>query len=151
MDLLRERTTDVVRISFNASPRLENLEPAVSRAYQRLMDDHVIQCKQNPPLGMICEPGPAGDELAQQGVAELSLIAGRWVPASVVAIRRTGRSTAVAEVRMTFQTGQLFRDFENAFEQIQSPVARTAELKEGKLVHATFQRYDDGWHVESLE
>ncbi len=100
---------------------------------------------------MICEPGPAGDELAQQGVAELSLAAGRWVPASIVAIRRNGRNAAVADARMTFQPGQLFRDFENAFEQIQSPVTRTAALKEGKLVHATFQRYDDGWHVESVE
>jgi hypothetical protein len=91
LNLLRERTTDPVRTSFSATPHFENQDPAVSEAYQRLMDEHVIQCKKNAQVGTICEPGPAGDALTQDGVSELSLVAGRWVPASIVAIRRTGR------------------------------------------------------------
>jgi hypothetical protein len=44
MDLLRERTTDPVRTSFSAAPHFENRDPGVLQAYQRPMDEHVIQC-----------------------------------------------------------------------------------------------------------
>jgi hypothetical protein len=26
-----------------------------------------------------------------------------------------------------------------------------ATRKQGKMVHVTFERYDDGWHVENIE
>jgi len=45
MNLLRERATDPVRISFSASPRHETQDPKVNEAYQRLQDAHVILCK----------------------------------------------------------------------------------------------------------
>jgi hypothetical protein len=45
-----------------------------------------------------------------------SLVAGRWVPASIVAIRGTGRNTTVANVRMSFEPSQIFQDFENALD-----------------------------------
>ena len=154
MNLLRERTTDPVRTSFSAAPHFENQDADVSQAYQRLMDEHVIQCRQNAEIGTICEPGPAGDALTQDGVSELSLVAGRWVPASIVAIRRTGRNTAIADVRMSFEPSQVFQEFETAFEQIQSPglaLMLGGIRKQGKLAHVTFQRYADGWHVESVE
>ena len=154
INLLRERTTDPVRTTFSATPNYKNQDPGVSEAYQRLMDEHVIQCKTNGAVGTICEPGPAGDALTQDGVSELSLVAGRWVPASIVAIRRTGRNTASADVRMSFEPSPTFRDFEAAFEQIQAAggkLALDAAQKQGKLVQVTFQRYGDGWHLESVE
>lgn len=154
MNLLRERTTDPVRISFSASPHFENQDPGVSEAYQRLMGEHVIQCKKNTGTATICEPGAAGDALTQDGVSELSLVAGRWVPASIVAIRRTGRNTAVADVRLSFEPSQIFQEFENSFDQIRSAgktLALNAGRQQGKTVQVTFQRYADGWHVESVE
>jgi hypothetical protein len=154
INLLRERTTDPVRISFSASPHFENQDAGVSKAYQRLMDDHVIDCKKNQGTGTICEPGPAGDALTQDGVSELALVAGRWVPASILAIRRTGRNTAVADVRMSFEPSQIFQDFETAFETIQAAgqtLTLNAVRQQGKMVQVTFQRYADGWHVESVE
>jgi hypothetical protein len=153
MNLLRERTTDPVRISFSASPS-PNQDSSVSQAYQRLMDEHVIQCKKTTGTGTICEPGEAGDALTQDGVSELSLVAGRWVPAAIVAIRRTGRNTAVANVRMSFEPSQIFRDFENFFDEIQSAgqtLALNTGKQQGKMVQVTFERYADGWHVESVD
>jgi len=154
MNLLRERTTDPVRTSFSATPHFQNQDPAVSEAYQRLMAEHVIQCKKNDRVGTICEPGPAGDALTQDGVTELSLVAGRWVPVSIVAIRRTGRNTAAADVRMSFEPSRIFQDFENEIEQIQGPgqkLALEGTREQGKMVRVTFQRYGDDWHVESVE
>jgi hypothetical protein len=154
MNLLRERTTDPVRTSFNGSPHFETQEPSVTQAYQRLMDEHVIQCKKSVQVGTVCEPGPAGDALTQDGISELSLVAGRWVPASIVAIRRTGQNSAVADVRMSFEPSEIFREFESAFLLIQAPestLALDGSHKQGKIVHVTFQRYGDGWHVESVE
>lgn len=152
INLLRERAADPVRTSISASPRFDSQDQKVVRAYQRLIDAHVIDCK-TTAVGTICEPGPAGDTLTQNGVTDLSVVAGRWAPASIVAIQRTGRNSASADVRMTFEPSQLFQEFEDAFDSIGSPgsVLAAATRKQGKLVHVTFERYDDGWHVENIE
>jgi hypothetical protein len=152
INLLRERAADPVRTSISASPRFENQDPKVVRAYQRLMDAHVIQCS-STSVGAICEPGPAGDTITQNGVTDLSVVAGRWVPASIVAIQRTGRNSASADVRMSFEPSSLFQEFEDAFDSIESPGSMLAAgtRKEGKMIHVAFERYDDGWHVENIE
>jgi hypothetical protein len=153
LNLLRERATDPVRTSFSASPHFETQDPRLNLAYQRLQDAHVIECKTSAGVGTICEPGPAGDVITQSGVSDLSLVAGRWVPSAVIAIRRTGRGSAQADVRMLFEPSELFREFEDAFDQIQGPGAMVAlgSRKQGKMVQVAYQRYDDGWHVESIE
>lgn len=152
INLLRERAADPVRTSISASPRFENQDPKVARAYQRLMEAHVIQCN-STSVGAVCEPGPAGDTITQNGVTDLSVVAGRWVPASIVAIQRTGRNSASADVRMSFEPGSLFQEFEDAFDSIESPgsMLAAATRKQGKMVHVNFERYDDGWHVENIE
>src|SRR5258707_13072257 len=84
MNLLRERATDPVRTSFSASPHFETQDPKVNEAYRRLQDAHVIQCKTSAGVGAICEPGPAGDAIAQSGVCDL-LLGGRGLgPSGVV-------------------------------------------------------------------
>ena len=152
INLLRERAADPVRTSISASPRFENQDPKVVQAYQRLIDAHVIQC-QTTSVGAVCEPGPAGDTLTQNGVTDLSVVAGRWVPAAIVAIQRTGSNSASADVRMTFEPSTLFQEFEDAFDSIESPgsTLAAATRKQGKMVHVTFERYGDGWHVENVE
>jgi hypothetical protein len=152
INLLRERAADPVRTNISASPRFENQDPKVARAYQRLMEAHVIQCN-STSVGAVCEPGPAGDTITQNGVTDLSVVAGRWVPASIVAIQRTGRSSASADVRMSFEPSSLFQEFGDAFDSIESPgsMLAAATRKQGKMVHVNFERYDDGWHVENIE
>jgi hypothetical protein len=55
---------------------------------------------------------------------------------------------------MSFEPSRIFQDFENAFDQIQA-AGQTLSLnsvkQQGKMVQVTFQRYADGWHVESVE
>ena len=153
MNLLRERTSETVRTSFSASPRFDNQDPMVTKAYRKLMDGHIVVCKTSGTVVTLCEPGPAGDALTQNGATDMSLTAGRWVPASIVAIRRTSRASASADVRMSFEPSPLFEEFEEAFELLQAPVAAVAlgSRKQGKMVRVTFQRDDDGWHVENVE
>lgn len=153
MNLMRERTADTVKTSFSASPHFDNQEPKVVESYKKLMDAHVIDCKANPAVGMLCEPGAAGAGITQSGVTDLTMVAGRWVPASIAKIDRTGRSSATAEVRMNFEPSSLFQEFEEAFETIQSPGAMAAlsTRKQGKVVRASFQHYEDGWHIENVE
>jgi hypothetical protein len=153
LNLLRERTMDPLKSSFSASPQFDLEPPAVSEAYQRLIDGHVIVCNKKLEVGTFCEPGPAGDALAQEGVSQLSLVTGRWVPSTILAIRRTGRNSATAEVRMSFEPSQIFQDFGDAFDAIQG-LGRSLTLanarQQGKTIQATFERDADGWHVESL-
>lgn len=150
LNLLRERQADPVQTSISASPRFESQDAKAMQAYQRLIDAHVLQCK-STTLGAICEPGPAGDILTQNGVTDITVAAGRWVPDTILSIQRTGRSSASAEVRMTFEPNSLFQEFESAFDSIASPAELLAATtrKQGKVVHVSFQRYDDGWHVEN--
>jgi hypothetical protein len=153
MNLLRERATDPVRTSFSASPHFETQDQKVNFAYQKLQEAHVIQCKNAAGVGLICEPGPAGDAISPADLSTLTLVAGRWAPAAIVGIRRTGRASAEADVRMLFEPSELFRDFEDAFEQIQGPgvMVALASRKQGKMVHVKYQRLDDGWHLESID
>ena len=141
-----------MRTTIAASPRLENQDPKVMLAYQRLIEAHIIQCR-STAVGAVCEPGPAGDTLTQNGVDDILLVAGRWAPASIVAIQRTGADSASADVRMTFEPSLLFQEFETAFDSILSPgsVISAAVRKQGKMVHATFEHYEDGWHVQNVE
>src|ERR1700732_835599 len=153
MNLLRERATDPVRTSFSSSPHFETQDQRVTLAYQKLQDAHVIQCKNTEGVGDFCEPGPAGDAISQADMSSLSLVAGRWAPTTIIGIRRTSAGSAEADVRMLFEPSELFREFEDAFDQIQGPGAMVAlgSRKQGKMVHVKYQRYDDGWHVESID
>ena len=152
MSLVKERQTDPISLTFSASPPAQG-GANITDAYARLVDAHVITCTNTEAMGKICQPGPAGESaLTPVGSAELSLNAGRWVPSTITSISRSGGSTASAEVRMRFELSPLYRDFEDSFDAIQiwagkSPIENK---KEGKMAHAVFQRYEDGWHLESL-
>src|SRR5690348_12657394 len=65
MNLMRDRS-DVVRISFSAAPRFNSSDSQLARAYQKLVDGRLIQCKNTEAMGILCEPGPAGEALKQE-------------------------------------------------------------------------------------
>jgi hypothetical protein len=150
INLMRDRV-DAVRMTFSAAPRFSSTDSRLQAAYQKLVDGHIIQCKNTPALGILCEPGTAGDALTQDSATELSLVAGRWVPSAIISLQRTGRTSATAEIRMSFEPNSTFLDFGDAFDLIQPPgyMVAQASRKEGKVVHASFQHYEDGWHLES--
>jgi hypothetical protein len=83
-------------------------------------------------LGAVCQPGQAGGTLTQTN--NFSGVAGRWVPASIVAIQHTGRNSASADVRMTFEPRLLLQAFEDAFDSMESPSSLMAShhLKTGE-------------------
>ena len=147
--LLKDRNVEPVKLTFSASPpRNENLR--VQQAYERLSDAHVIACADTEAIGKICQPGPAGDALTLENSTELSLIAGRWVPAVISNIYRSGDGSATAEVRMTFEPSPIYRDFESAFDDIQQAGGRPPVDKNVKTVQAVYQRFEDGWHLDSV-
>jgi hypothetical protein len=149
--LLKDRNTETVKLTFSASPPRSGEDAMVGKAYDRLVDAHVLTCATND-MGSICQPGPAGDAVTQAGAAELALTAGRWVPATITNIARAGENSATAEVHMVFEPSPLYREFQGAFDDIQmwGGHARMELRKEGKLMHAVYQRLDDGWHLDSV-
>jgi hypothetical protein len=153
MSVLRDHNMEPIKTTFSSSPRFDAGDPRIKRAYQQLMESHVLECSETEGLGMMCTPGAAGDVLKQEGATELSLAAGQWAAAAIVSIQRTGRNRATTEVRMSFEPTPLYHEFENAFSDIQTPASTQAlsETKQPKTMHARFERYEDGWHLESLE
>ncbi len=91
--------------------------------------------------------------LQQASATELVLTAGHWAPSNISSIQRTSTTTATAEVRMTFEASSLYHDFENAFDALRTPGAShdLDQKADGKTMTATFQRFEDGWHLESLQ
>src|SRR5579884_1684146 len=151
MSLLRDRNLPPIRLSFSANPpRGEHPANAV-QAYKRLVDARILTCIPTEGAGEVCQPGPAGDSVSVDSASELSIVAGHWVPTTVVSISRAPGGSATADVQMNFEPSPLYREFEGAFDVIQ--LQRTGvvdDLRNGKMVHATFQHDDDGWHVESV-
>jgi hypothetical protein len=152
MNLMRDRK-DPVRTTFSATIPLQSTDANLIWSYQKLVDAHIIECKTSTPVGTLCEPGPGGDGLTQNGLTDLSLVAGRWVPSAVLSIQRTGRNSASGDVRMTFEANPLYRDFQDSFDKIGAPefALTLSSRKQGKVVHVTFQRDEDGWRVENVD
>jgi len=151
ISLLKDRNTEAVKLTFSASPPPGSLNPRVAQAYDQLIDAHILTCQNTEGLGKLCEPGPAGDAVVQVGTTELALVAGHWTPENVVSIARSGGGSATAEVRMRFEPSPLYRDFEAAFNQIQLASGRALETDNpNKTVHVSYQRYEDGWHLEGV-
>jgi hypothetical protein len=153
MALLKDRNTEVVKFTFSASPPRTAADPRVTQAYDRLIDAHVIQCTSTEAMGKVCQPGPAGEAITLVGTTDFTLNAGRWVPSTIANISRSGSSSAVVEVRMSFEPSPLYRDFESTFDDIQPVAVKTGaeNLRNGKTVHATYQRDEEGWHVISVD
>ena len=150
LGLLKDRSMEPVKLTFSASPPTNGSQEAKD-AYARLVDAHVITCN-TTTIGTLCQPGPAGDALTQVGAAELAVVAGRWVPATVTNFSHPQGTGVTADVHMTFELSPLYRDFEGAFDAIQIWAGKSAieSKKEGKIAHAVFQHYDDGWHLENI-
>jgi hypothetical protein len=153
MALLRERNMEAFKFTFNTTPPRPTGDAGVIQAYARLMDAHVIECTTTEALGKICQPGPAGEALSLVGTTELELNAGHWVPSTIANISRSGSGSAVAEVHMSFEASPLYRDFESSFDDIQSLGGKPGieNARNGKTVHATYQRSQDGWHLASVD
>jgi len=150
INLLRENNTSGITMSFSSTPPDRTTAPMVSKAYDQLQENHVLDCSGQTNL---CVPGAAGGALRQDSATELVLTAGHWAPGNISSIQRTSTSTAVAQVQMSFEPSPLYHDFENAFDALRTPgSSRDLDQKvDGKTMTATFQRLEDGWHLESLQ
>lgn len=151
LNLLKDRNTEPVRLTFSTSVPASG-DARLTRAYDKLIDAHVLTCTENSEMGKICRPGPSGETLAQSGSTELTFVAGRWVPLSIGSMNRLGGDTATAEVRMSFDPSPLYRDFETQFDQLEDAAGKPglAGKKNGTVMHARFRKDEDGWHLESL-
>ena len=153
MSLMRDHAVDPVKITFSSSPRFAEHDPKIRQSYNQLVDGHVLACQTNELVGLICESGPAADGLSQAGSTDFALVAGRWAPAVIIRIQRTGRDTAVAEVRMTFEPSPLYKEYQDAFDSIQNTTESgltVVEQHDGRTAHARFTRTEEGWHLESM-
>ena len=152
MALLRDGNTGSILLQFNASPPDRDSSPVMAKAYADLVENHVLDCA-DPSKGNLCVPGPAGGPIKHDSATSLSLPAGHWAPSTIISLQRTSTTTATAQVRMTFEPSNLYREFETAFDALRiAGSSRELDQKsEGKVMTAAFRRYDDGWHLESLE
>jgi hypothetical protein len=153
LNLVRDRTMDPVKITISASPHFSESDPKIKQYYDQLVEGHVLTCEANGTVGMLCQPGPVAEGVSQEGSMDLSVNAGRWIPAVITKINRAGRGAVTAELRLTFEPSPLYREYREALDALQNSSSSRlslAEQKEGKTAHASFVHAEDGWHVENM-
>jgi hypothetical protein len=153
MNLLRDNNTASLTMRFSASPPLDRTTAAqVLKAYDVLKENHILDCSE-PEKGNLCVPGAAGGAIQQDTATALLLTAGHWTPLTIISMERTSRTSATAQVRMAFEPSSLYRDYENSFDALRTAGSSRDldQKKDGKTMTASFQRYDDGWHLEGLQ
>jgi hypothetical protein len=150
MSLLKRHELEPVRIAFSASPRFAQDEySTLKSAYESLAAAHVLDCRDDKVLGVLCQPGPAGLDV-QRGGGNLAIVAGHWITSVISEIKATGTDSAEANVRVSFEPSPLYQEFRYQFDKFQSPAAIN-QLMEGKAGKARFEKYPDGWHLINLD
>jgi hypothetical protein len=119
--------------------------------YQQLISAGVITCG----MGPVCQPGPSGGALQMDGSA-FRFVAGTLTPLQVTGVAQTGPASAIAQVRLEFWSSPFYAQYRNALDHL------TAEAQtfgggpvqpqtQGRAGEAAFQRFDDGWRLQSFE
>jgi len=183
MKLLQARTPETVRANF--IDRLpDRVNDPRAAAYHALESAAVIRCLLRPPdffsrvnpgtfrppgypdfsqgyKGELrCQPIPNSGLGYQRdgisaGVGVFSLMAGEFVPSDVTGISKTGKNTALVEVRLSFRPSALYSQHRAAFDRITAnggPGGGSTPLGSvrDRMARATFRRYDDGWRLEGV-
>jgi hypothetical protein len=137
-------------------PRLGST-PAQANAYEQLHAAGVLDCKMSggwASVGLVpCNVGPRGRNLVlfNMGEQTMHFIAGQLVASEVTGVSQTGETTAVADVRLTFQPNSEYAQHEAQLLLLEDTGAVSA-AKSGRLTaRANFQRFDDGWRLESIQ
>ena len=154
LDLMRDRKSEPLKITFSSSPRLVDSDPKIKEAYGQLIEGHVLDCQPNQTVGTLCQPGSAGGAITAGGSTDLSLIAGQWVPSVITKINRSGIHGSTVEARLAFEPSPLYKEYHEAFDTLQSSAdARVllAQQKDGKSAQAVFVHSEEGWRLETLQ
>ena len=154
LDLMRDKKSEPLKITFSASPRLEDADPKIKEAYHQLIEGHVLDCQPNATVGTLCQPGSAGSAVTTAGSTDLSVIAGQWVPSVITKINRSGSRGSTAEARLAFEPSALYKEYQQAFDTLQNSAdgrALLAQQKDGKSAQALFVHSEEGWRLETLQ
>ena len=149
MTLLQGKSVSSVTGSFQAYSSYLEFSNAKGW-YQQLINAGVITCGTGP----VCQPGPAAAGL-QLDFTNFNFQAGNLIPVEITGVSKTGPDSAMAQVRLTFQPSPLYSQYRNAFDHLTAeaqvmgggPVQPQTQQSSAE---ALFQRFDDGWRLQSV-
>ena len=161
MKLLGGKTVETVEGSFDAS--LNDAQFAANilgdrkdlvPLFRELLNAGIIACNANN----VCQPGPNGSSIRIQGgifgSSDLIFTAGTLVPSAITGVIQTGPNMATADVQLSFQPTSMYQQHQAAFDQVNRQTVAGAPLNartQGRPARAFFQRYDDGWRLQSIQ
>jgi hypothetical protein len=157
------------QVSFESTPGYpvySTYNQAVA-AFQQLDQAGVIHCVVTPSgwgPDYKCSPGSNSLGLTINGVTRFTVLAGTLVPTAVNGVAQLGPDAASAQVVMSFVPSPLLAKFPGIFDQMEAvsflalqlvpqtfPPSLIRELRQAKITQASFQRYDDGWRLASIQ
>jgi hypothetical protein len=150
LSLLQNRIIDTVQGSFSSAPGYRgNAIPQ----YQELVNAGVITCTNSAMMGTVCQAGPNGGGL-QDRAGEIAFVAGELVVGSVTAVSQPTPNSAIADLQLIFQPTSIYSRYQAQLNLmdggsfLQSPLQQRIQ---GRPARASFQRFDNGWHVMSIQ
>jgi hypothetical protein len=126
------------------------------RFYQQLMAGEVIVCQKGSGLSdPECLPGRRGSGVSR-GSGEIVFVAGSLMPVEVTGVTKTSETSAVADVRLSFDPTAMYAQFREALDQLDGHSGSSSkeflmQKKQRSAAQATFQLYDDGWRFQSIQ
>jgi hypothetical protein len=115
-------------------------------AYQELVNARILTCEAPNFMGYrTCHAsgvaGTSGNDLAGP-----QFVAGVMAPTAILGVAETGPNSASAVVQYTFQPTPMYAQHRVILDRLWAMSANP-----GKTANATFQQYDDGWRLESIQ
>jgi len=149
MKLLQGRAVETIRCSFSSMVSGVSVAGgnAIDQAYKHLMNAGVLHCKVSPYI------------FSQETLEcrENSLVAGNLVATAVTGVTKASDNTAVAEVRLSFQPTPFYARHSSEFDQLEltntlmQPTEHVRNRAQRTVAQATFQLFDDGWRLQSIQ
>ncbi len=113
----------------------------------------LLDCKYPGMDSMIpCNVGRNGQGfIANQGNNKMVFAAGQLSTGEVTGVSQTSETTAVADVRLSFQPNRQYAQYQNLLDQLEQTGAISAAKSGSVTARATFQRFDDGWRLQGIQ
>jgi len=152
-----DRETAAKLIGNRVVKSLEGEIPQFGSQYNgslgQLHDAGLLNCKYAGMDNLVpCNVGGNGHGfIAHRGNNRMAFAAGQLSAGEVTGVSQTNEAMAVAVVRLVFQPNEQYVRYQTLLDPIETTGTISAAKSGSLTARATFQRFDDGWRLQSIE
>lgn len=143
MRLVQGTTVEAVQLTY--SRNMSGGADPITAAYHQLSNAGLLHCRFTPTF--------ISQELIECN--EGSLVVGNIVVTGVTGVSGTGDNSAVADLTLAFQPAPFYAKYQSAFDQLETSTNQLSgnvrSRTQRTAARATFQLFDNGWRLQSIQ